>query len=213
MIHHGIRANGKHSYMDFDLFLRSRQIGVPEKKSVRQSVPYMSGFYDFSAINGEPAWGERPATYSFDVIGSTPEEVETLRDRILAWLCNIHDVDIFDDTMPDFHFHGSYDSCDVEEDESGLAVTLTATFIVGPFKIANAPVVRKLAVGDNIIVNDGQTVYGTASCEGNCTIAMNGTTQPISGTGIALLMPIRRGSQIVTVSGAAATLTYTPEVF
>ena len=59
MIHHGIRANGKHSYMDFDLFLRSRQIGVPEKKSVRQSVPYMSGFYDFSAINGEPAWGER----------------------------------------------------------------------------------------------------------------------------------------------------------
>ena len=90
MIHHGIRANGKHSYMDFDLFLRSRQIGVPEKKSVRQSVPYMSGFYDFSAINGEPAWGERPATYSFDVIGSTPEEVETLRDRILAWLCNIH---------------------------------------------------------------------------------------------------------------------------
>ena len=51
----GIRINNKHSYGDFGLYLKSRNIGLPEKKSIRQTVPFMNGYYDFSALNGAPA--------------------------------------------------------------------------------------------------------------------------------------------------------------
>ena len=45
----GIRINGKHSYGDFGLYLKSRKVSLPEQKSIRETVPFMNGFHDFSS--------------------------------------------------------------------------------------------------------------------------------------------------------------------
>ena len=55
----GITINGKQSYNDFDLYINERTIGQPQKHSMRQTVPFLNGFYDFTKINGEPSWEQR----------------------------------------------------------------------------------------------------------------------------------------------------------
>ena len=133
----GIRIKDRHSYRDFGLYIKTRNIGLPEKKSIRQTVPFMNGYYDFTALNGAPAWNERIIEYSFDVIGNTPQELEREVTRFLDWVCNVHDEDIFDDTLTRFHWHGSYESCDVSYDDSGEQAEIKVSFVVHPFKIAN----------------------------------------------------------------------------
>lgn len=155
MIHDGIRAGGKHSYEDFGLEIASREIGLPEKKSIRKTVPFMNGFYDFTTLNGAPAWGERQIKYTFDLIGATVEEMDAERTEVINWLCNLHDVDIFDDSIPDYHFRGSYDSYSLSED--GEYVELTVVFVCYPFMLSNVSVSQTFT-GDGMfaIVNNGQ---------------------------------------------------------
>lgn len=131
----GIRVGGKHSYKDFGLVINSREIGYPEKRSIRKTVPYMNGFYDFTKLYGDPAWGERVISYTFDVIGFTVAEMEVERQKVINWLCNVHDEDIFDDALPNYHFHGSFDK--VSSSEEGEQATITFSFVCYPFMISN----------------------------------------------------------------------------
>ena len=151
----GIRINDKHSYGDFGLELKSRNIGLPEKKSIRQTVPFMNGYYDFSALNGASAWNERIIEYSFDVLNDNPVELDHFVSLVLDWLCNVHDEDIFDNTVYLYHWHGSYESADVVWDESGLKAEITVSFVVHPFKIADAPTESIMTAGTYTITNLG----------------------------------------------------------
>lgn len=133
----GFTINGEHSYDDYGLYISKRTVGLPTKTSIRKTVPFMNGFYDFSRINGGDTWGERPLSYTFDIVCDTVEETDAEVTRILNWLGNIHEADIYDDTMPDYHFHGSFDSASQDESEDGEKVELTVTFVCYPFKIEN----------------------------------------------------------------------------
>lgn len=174
----GIRVGGKHSFDDFGLVLNNREIGYPEKMSIRKTVPYMNGFYDYTTLYGVPAWGEREITYTFDVIGFTVEEMEEERTAVVNWLCNIHDQDIYDDAFPDYHFRGSFDSISTSED--GEQATLEFTFVCYPFMIHNRPSVRKFTSnGSFSIVNDGQPVKVKAMSTASCTVTHNGQVYSI----------------------------------
>lgn len=137
----GFTINGKHSFVDYGLHVKKRQLGFPKKNSIRKTVPFMSGYYDFTKINGNVAWGERPLSYTFDIIGNTPAEVDAECTRILNWLGNIHDGDIYDDTIVGYHLHGSFDSATPSESEDGEHTELTVTFVCHPFKISNTQTV------------------------------------------------------------------------
>ena len=133
----GFSINGEHSYADYGLYVSKRKIGLPAKKSIRKTVPFMNGYYDFSRINGSDTWGERSISYTFDIVCNTVEETDREVTRILNWLGNIYEADIYDDTMPEHHFHGSFSTATPTESEDGEKVELTVTFICYPFKIAN----------------------------------------------------------------------------
>lgn len=174
----GIRVGGKHSFDDFGLVINSREIGYPAKKSIRKTVPFMNGFYDYTKLYGIPAWSERVITYSFDVIGFTVEEMEAERMAVVNWLCNIHDEDIFDDAFPDYHFRGSFDGISPTED--GEQATLTFSFVCYPFLIKNTPKVRSFdSNGSLSIVNDGQPVKLKASTTASCTVTRGGVKHTI----------------------------------
>lgn len=139
----GFTINGKHSYADYGLHISKRVIGMPSKKSIRKTVPFMSGFYDFTRINGGDTWTERDLSYTFDIIGDTVEETDAECTRVLNWLGNIHDADIYDDTMPAYRFHGSFDSASTAESDDGEYTELTVKFVCYPFKIANVETVAE----------------------------------------------------------------------
>lgn len=170
----GIRIGSKHSFEDFGLVLNNREIGYPEKISIRKTVPYMNGFYDYTKLYGAPAWGPREITYTFDVIGFTVEEMEAERVPVVNWLCNVHDEDIFDDAFPDYHFRGSFDS--ISSSEDGEQATLAFTFVCHPFMIKNVPDSHALIEdGALSIVNNGQPTMLKVATTGGVTVSMGGT--------------------------------------
>lgn len=211
----GIRVKGLHSYRDFDLEIKSRKIGLPEKKSIRQTVPFMNGYYEFSALNGAPAWGEREISYTFDVLGDTPQKTETNIERVLDWLCNVHEEDIFDDTLTGKHWHGSYLSGNPGYDDSGEVIEFTVTFIVHPFKIADNPISINLAAGTHKIINSGMAVAPYVFSTATAAIQIGTYVSAISpNEEIQLEIDLARGENTVIVTGEGTVrFSYYEEVF
>ena len=210
----GIRINDKHSYGDFGLELKTRNIGLPEKKSIRQTVPFMNGYYDFSAPNGAAAWDEREIEYVFDVLGDTPQDTEREIEKIVNWLCNVHDEDIFDDTLTLKHFHGSYLSGTPGYDESGEVIEFKVTFVVHPFKISDVPTLYTMKAGTHKIMNHGMAVAPFAVCDTTAAIQIGNYVSSIpANEEIRLEIDLVRGENTVLVTGEGTVrLSYYEEV-
>lgn len=202
MIKDGILINDLHSYHDFDICIKARNISLPEKKSIRETVPYANGYYDFSALNGAPAWGERVIQYVFDVIADNAEELERNVENILDWLCNIHDADIYDDAMPSQHWHGSFNACNPSWDESGMAVELAVEFVVHPFKIANEPITVVMTAGEYLVTNHGMNVAPYVLSDAAAAIQIGSYVSSIAAnTETRLEIDLKRGDNTVIVTG------------
>lgn len=209
----GIRANGKHSYGDFGLYLKSRNIGLPEKKSLRETVAFMNGYYDFSTLYGAPAWNERIIEYSFDVTHDTPADLDFFVSHVLDWLGNVHDADIFDDTVYGYHWHGSYKEAKVSWDDSGLYAEIVVSFVVHPFKIADVETEHTLAAGTHTIVNSGMAIAPYAVSSATAAIQIGSHVSSIAANNkIQLEIDLVRGENTVLVTGGTVTLSYYEEV-
>lgn len=210
----GIRINDKHSYGDFGLYLKSRNIGLPEKKSIRQSVPFMNGYYDFSALNGAPAWNERTIEYSFDVTNDSPVELDHFVSYVLDWLGNVHDVDIFDDTTYGYHWHGSYDGAEIDWDETGMLATITVSFVVHPFKIANEPTLYTMTAGTYTVNNLGMAVVPIVFSNADAAIQIGTYVSSVpANEEIKLGIDLERGDNTIIVTGdGTVTFSFYEEV-
>lgn len=142
---------GKKSFDDFGLLIASRNISQPKKKSIKESVPFSNTVYDFSKLNGEIYWEERTLQYTFDIAEITTEEMEKIKSKALDWLMNVHDDDIYDPYIGDYHFHGSFDSDSWSEDFG--AGELSISFTVYPYKISNSDssIIEEIGVSDGLI--------------------------------------------------------------
>lgn len=208
----GIQIKNIHSYRDLGLHIAARNIGLPEKKSIRETVPFMNGYYDFTALNGAPAWGEREIEYTFDVTGDTPQEAESNVEKVLDWLCNVHDEDIFDDTLTGKHWHGSYKECSPAYDDSGDLIELTVIFVVYPFKIANSPTTYSYTDAGTYrvrIENKGMAVAPYVSCNGTVAIQIGSYVTSVPDTsGTQLEIDLERGWNTVVIANEGAMKFY-----
>ena len=207
----GITINGLHSYADFGLTISSRKIDLPPKNSIRKTIPFMSGFYDFTKLNGIVTFGERVISYTFDIVGNTVEEMDRKRTEVVNWLCNIHDADIYDDTLPDYRFHGSFDT--QSQNEDGEKSELTVTFVCYPFMIKNEAIQMLFPeTRTDVIQYEGQpvSIYG----KGKATIQIGGTRVSLdSDTLIDTGLVLTAGASEITVTVTdATTIEYTEEV-
>ena len=205
----GVEVAGKHSYYsDLLQCVSTRDTGAPEKKLSTKTVPYMSGFYDFSKVYGAIAYESRELSYSFDVIGSRAE-VQAQKSALMNWLADAHDCDIYDDDIADWHFHGSLSSMDWSEDDSGESGTLEVTFLCHPFLIADGETTQSLAAGSRTVTIEGQPVNPTAkTSSGAATITIGGIQQSVSTTPTRLTAQLMPGSNSLTISGGTVQLTY-----
>lgn len=132
----GIAINGKHSYRDFDLYISESIIGLPKRKMITATVPYMNGYYDFSGICGKLYYTERELKYVFDITADNIEELEEIKNKVCNWLESADQSEIYDDSDPDYHFVGSTNEIDWEPDGEECG-SLTVTFLCQPLRISN----------------------------------------------------------------------------
>ena len=202
---------GVHHLSDFGQCVSSRNTGAPSKRLVTKSVPGMSGFYDFSEIYGSASWESREVQYVVQMLGEDGADLQRQKSDLSEWLSEVHDEEIYDDDLPDWHFKGSLSSIEWEEGETGEDGTLTATFLCHPFLIADEWTSMSLSVGSHTVTNPGKPVNPTcAPSTGAATVEINDVSQSISQE-TRLSMQLKSGSNDVVVSTHSVTLKYREE--
>ena len=75
----GVAFNSKHN-KDFNIAMERKSIQSPSKKKIKDSVPFMSGSYDFSTIgsNGEITYNEREIAVTFGLPANNKEQLQVL---------------------------------------------------------------------------------------------------------------------------------------
>lgn len=176
-----LEINGLKSYDNFGLFISSRKISQPKKKTIKETIPFSNVVYDFSKMNGEIYWEERTLEYSFDIAEFTTEEMEEVKSKLLDWLLNVHDTDIYDPYIGDYHFHGSFDSDSWEEDFGGGI--LSVSFNVYPYKISNHDTIQTINGTKSLTIynNSSHRIAPTITCDGEFTITYNNASFTIGG--------------------------------
>lgn len=213
----------KASYDDFSASMASRKIGNPKKKSITATVPYSNVTYDFSKINGELYWEQRPLEYVFEIIASTPEKLEELKTAFSAWVMNVLNEEIHDPFIPEYHFVGTFEDISFDDEETLDKTTVTVKFKAYPYKIANLPTViegtRKQGKTVDIAFFNRSShrvlatvlVEKTAGVVSNVYFDIGGTTVNIPlGTETSFYIP--EGVQTITVTtqgGVTGTIAYT----
>lgn len=202
----GFRVGRRHSFWTEGQCIASSNSGAPEKKSSTKTVPYMSGFYDFSAVYGAVAFESRELQYRFEMVGEDMADLQEQKSALLNWVATIQDQDIYDDTVPGRHYRGSFDSADWEEGDEGESGALDVTFLCQPFLIDDDYTTAQCPVGTTTVTNGGEAVNPTAvPSDGTATVKINGAAQQISAE-TRLSIQLAPGDNEVEVSGSDVTL-------
>lgn len=202
----GFRVGRRHSFWTEGQCIASSNSGAPEKKSSTKTVPYMSGFYDFSAVYGAVAFESRELQYRFEMVGEDMADLQEQKSALLNWVATIQDQDIYDDTVPGRHYRGSFDSADWEEGDEGESGALDVTFLCQPFLIDDDYTTAQCPVGTTTVTNGGESVNPTAvPSDGTATVKINGAAQQISAE-TRLSIQLAPGDNEVEVSGSDVTL-------
>lgn len=128
----------KHSYDDYEASVKERTIGAPAKKKIKETVPFSNTTYDFSAINGEIYWDERPLEYTLEITADTPEDLEAKKQRVMSWLMSVMGESLHDPHIKGYHFIATLDSLSIDDTDDIEKTTIKAKFSAYPYMIADA---------------------------------------------------------------------------
>lgn len=153
------------SSYDFDASMSEREISEPKKKSIKETVPFSNAVYDFTKINGEIYWEERQLTYVFEIIADSPEELEDKKRAFKQWVMNVHEEELHDPYIKDYHFIATFSeiSCDDSEVEKS---TITVVFTAYPYMISDAKKKYSFALTEElrerkVVNNSGHRIVPT----------------------------------------------------
>ena len=191
----GVKINGKHN-KEFGIAMESASIGFPAKKKIKETVPFMNGYYDFSTIgsNGEIMYEEREIDITFGIPAWNKEELQHMYSKILEWCVDISKSQLIFDSMPDYYFEGEViDSSTLEETMAYGKIQLK--FTCEPFKKSVSYVGECLwdpfyfeedyMVDSSFVIsgsgtvgihNPGRRVRPIINCSSSATITYNGNT-------------------------------------
>jgi hypothetical protein len=220
-----IKIGDINSYDKFKASLSARRIKSPKKKAIRETVPFSNITYDFSAIHGELYWEEREIEYVFEMIADTPEELESLKTAFAGWVMNIVEQEIHDPFIPDYHYIGTFDDLEFEDDDGVEKTTATVTFMAFPYKIANSATVVRFDVGAGaeltgvIINNSSHRITPTINTDRAITLSIGDISYSIgAGTTTDEIVKLAVGNNHVKIKNANAnscvvSISFFEEVF
>lgn len=124
--------NGKNSEIDFNILVASKEIPTPQRKEITETVPYMSGLWDFSFHDGVDEYEAVTLVYAFDVIADTKQELNAEKARLLQWLHGSSGGRLYDTDISLTKCYEVYNA-KASWSEDGLQGLLTAEFLCYPF--------------------------------------------------------------------------------
>ena len=142
-MHSGLTYLGKHSYIDLGVTMsNSREISIPNKKKVKQSIPFSNVVYDYSEIFGSQVYEERTLKYTFNIAGRpvrTKDDMNWLKTTVVNWIMKGGSKQpLYDDFFRNYYF--------LAEVEGGVSFIenwqygfLEVVFTAYPFMIAMQP--------------------------------------------------------------------------
>lgn len=78
--------NGKGSYTDFGGILTYFRVQPPEPRIIKEEVPFMNGYYDFSDLYGETAYSERKIQCKLQFVEENITLMHIKYTKVLEWL-------------------------------------------------------------------------------------------------------------------------------
>lgn len=215
----------KASYDDFGASLAKSKKKQPKKKSIKESVPFSNKTYDFTAINGEIYWEERELEYTFEMTAETPEKLEDMKTAFSSWVMNVINEEIHDPFIPDYHFIGTYEDLEFDDDE-GMDYTVATLYLTAyPYKIANYPKVLGVTLEANgkktlqILNASDHKITPKITTDGKITMVIDDTTYTID-EGItedsSLKLLVGLSSVVIedlSGTGGAVQIKFSEEVF
>ena len=200
------------SFESFGASIAERAIKAPNKKTIKETVPFSNVTYDFSAINGEVYWEERELKYVFEIIADTPAELEQKKTNFSKWVMNVMGENIYDPYDPDYHYVGTFESIDYADEDCVEKSTITVTFLAYPYKIANAATntvcaVPALSTESFVVFNDsGHRITPTIETDCEIIIEFDGKRYSASaGTFKDDVLKLKPGTNILTIQNLFAT--------
>ena len=206
------------SHDDFGASVKERETPPPKKKTIKETLPFSNATYDFSSINGETYWEERELSYVFEIIATTPEELEEKKTAFANWVMNVANEEIHDPYIDGYHFLGTFDSMDYDDEESADKSTITVNFTAYPYKIANDEKNCVVAVSSgstvtlSLVNNSGHRVQLAVTTDTPIKFMLGDTAYSVPVGTVAdssLMLPVGSNSVIVqNESARAATVSF-----
>ncbi|WP_418389529.1 hypothetical protein [Adlercreutzia sp.] len=210
-MNHGISAGGYHSLDDFGWRLVDRDETSPKLRQTKVTVPYANGSLDYTGVYGEAFYDDKQITYTFAKDFKGLDDMNEGIREFVEWLSGIYNTDIHDSMFDEFHNHGSCTSTDKKPTKSGVYATVTATFDLYPFMVADDESTSTLIVGTNYVINEGRPVRLTAKSLGSwSTITINGETERVTAERVTSLC-LESGMVEIEVDGDAAAIRWFEE--
>lgn len=215
----------KASFDDFGASVASRTIQPPSKKTIKETVPFSNVTYDFSKINGELFWNERVLEYVFEIIADNPESLERKKADFSKWVMNVMNEKIHDPYEPDFHYIGTYDNLNYEDEDCVEKTTATVNFTAYPYKIANKAtnhICTIAAASEKVFVIDNESAHRitpTITTDQEILIKFDGVSySATAGTFTDNVLKLKAGKNTLIIenltdSECVVTVSYFEEVF
>lgn len=213
------------SFDDFGASVAKRNIKMPAKKVIKETVPFSNETYDFTAINGEVYWEERELEYVFEMIAPTPEKLFEMKSYFANWLMNIIKQELHDPLTPEYHFIATYSDMSFEDDDGLEKTVATVIFAAYPYKIANYPKAFEFDIPANDSVTawipseSSHRITPKITTDAAITLKLNNASYTMeAGTAEDETFKLEAGLNKVTItnsSGAACNVSFTfyEEVF
>jgi len=139
----GITFLGKHSYNDLGITMATqREVGIPNKKKSKLTVPFSNVTYDYSEIFGSQTYEERTIKYTFNIANRAIREkyeMNWIKTQVINWLMNSGGKQpLYDDHYPGVHFLAEVEGSS-SFSENWIHGYLEVTFTAYPFMISNNP--------------------------------------------------------------------------
>ncbi|MBX7280766.1 hypothetical protein [Clostridium chauvoei] len=129
----GIIKDGKHSFRDYGLIIKSKYISIPGKEKISERVPFSNYNYDFSRLYGEEIFKDREIQYIFNLICNSKEELYSKGDKVIEWLYDNKNFKLYDDDIKGYYFLAECLSIDYKELSTFWEITVN--FKAYPYKI------------------------------------------------------------------------------
>lgn len=131
-----IKYNGKNLTQLLDLVIAAKEIPTPIRKVTTETVPYMSGEWDFSYLDGVDYYEPLTLKYSFDFIADSKRELYDLRAQAVKLFSEKGDGKFYDTDISDTAYF-KVNRVQAGWSEEGLQGLLTVEIKCYPFMITD----------------------------------------------------------------------------